>query len=514
MYKKLSVKLMVGLATNIFVVNNIYSQQKTPNIIFIMADDHASQAISAYGGILKDILPTPNIDRIAKEGVLMRNCFATNSISTPSRGAIITGQYSHKNGVYTLLDKLDPGHPTVAKYLQKKGYQTALLGKWHLATEPQGFDYYNVLPGQGRYHNPVLIEKGMWGDDPTVTANDSKGKIYEGHSTDVITDHVLSCLSRRDKNKPFFLMCHYKAPHRTWQPAERFKDLLKDVTIPEPENLLDTYQGKGEYTTSLRMSMENLNSSDLKTKIPSGMTRDEQRHWAYQLYMKDYLRCIAGIDENVGRILHYLDESGLVENTIVIYTSDQGFFLGEHGWFDKRLMYEECLRMPFLMRYPKEIKAGTVNDDLILNIDFASLFLDYAGIKIPRQMQGESFRKNLTGHTSAGWRKSIYYRYWMHADPSHNVAANYGIRTDRYKLIFYYSQPLGMTGSSEKLVLPAQWELYDLKEDPLEMNNIYANPENKKLIDELKRELLRLKKYYGDEDSKYPQMKEVVNRYW
>lgn len=489
------------------------SDDGKPNIVFIMADDHASQAISAYGGILKNILPTPNLDRIANEGVRLQNCFVTNSISTPSRGAIITGQYSHKNGVYTLRDRLDPAHPNVAKCLQKSGYQTAVLGKWHLGSEPQGFDYYNVLPGQGRYLDPVLIEKGMWGDNSAIDAQ-CRGKVYEGHSTDVITDNVLHFLDQRDKEKPFFLMCHYKAPHRNWKSAERFKNLLKDVTIPEPDNLLDTYEGKGDYAKSLCVNMENLNKGDLKTEIPSDMTRDEQRHWAYQLYIKEYLRCIAGIDENVGRILDYLDENGLTENTIVIYTSDQGFFLGEHGWFDKRLMYEESLRMPFIMRYPKEIKPGTKNKDLILNIDFAPLFLDYAGEKKPRQMQGESFRKNLSEQTPKDWRKSIYYRYWMHGDPSCNVAAHFGVRTDRYKLIFYYAQPLGMSGTCEYPKLSPQWELYDLESDSTEINNIYNDPSNRQLIKKLKKELLRLKKYYGDEDNKYQQMREIVNQYW
>ena len=494
-------------------LQSIYASDR-PNIIYIMSDDHTSQAISAYGGILANILPTPNIDRIGREGVRMNNCFVTNSISTPSRGAIITGQYSQKNGVYTLSDNLDINHPTVAKELHRAGYMTGIIGKWHLATEPQSFDYYNVLPGQGRYYDPILIEKGMWGDDPSANAGPNKGKEYKGHSTDVITDQALGFLDRRDKDKPFFLMCHFKAPHRPWQPAERFKDLLSDVTIPEPENMFDTYEGKGQYAELLKMSLEDMNKTDLKVDIPEGMPRDEQRRWAYQLYMKDYLRCVAGIDENVGRILDYLDENGLTENTIIIYTADQGFFLGEHGWFDKRLMYEECLRMPFLMRYPKEIKPGSVNDDIVLNIDFAPMFLDYAGEKTPEQMQGESFRKNAAGKTPADWRKSMYYRYWMHADGAHNVTANYGIRTDRYKLIFYYGQPLGMAGTKDTPVAPADWELYDLKTDPSEMKNIYNDPKNKELIKELKTELLLLKKKYGDEDSAYPQMKEVVDKHF
>lgn len=486
--------------------------KNAPNIIYIMSDDHASQAVSAYGGVLSNILPTPNIDRIAHEGAILQNCFVTNSISTPSRGAIITGQYSQKNGVYTLSDPLDPDHPNVAKCLQEAGYQTAIVGKWHLHSEPTGFDYYNVLPGQGRYINPVLIEKGKWGDDPRISCQ--TGKVYQGHSTDVIGSEAIRYMENRDKNKPFFLMCHFKAPHRPWTPAERFKDLLKDVAIPEPANLLDTYEGKGRYTQLLKMSMENLNSSDVKAEIPKDLNRDGLRHWAYQRYIKDYLRCVAGVDENVGRILKYLDENGLTNNTIVIYTGDQGFFLGEHGWFDKRLMYEECLRMPFVIRYPKEIKQGTINDDIILNIDFAPLFLDYAGMSKTSQMQGESFRSNLAGRTPQYWRKAMYYRYWMNADNHHNVTANYGIRTDRYKLVFYYGRSLGMTGTKNVSVEPAEWELYDLKNDPMEMHNIYDKAANKELIHELKVKLLELKKQYDDEDSKYPEMEEVVKKYF
>ncbi|MDR1201330.1 MAG: sulfatase [Tannerellaceae bacterium] len=505
--KKYSVYLL-GLSS----LQPIMAQVQTPNIIYIMADDHSAQAISAYGGILADILPTPNISRIAREGVKMNNCFVTNSISTPSRGAIMTGQYSNKNGIYTLDDKLDPAYPNVAKCLRKSGYQTAIIGKWHLGNEPTGFDYYNVLPGQGRYYNPYLIEKGMWGDDPRSEPEGKKE--YQGHSTDVITDEAIRFMDRTSKDNPFFLMCHYKAPHRWWEPAKRFKELLKEVKVPEPENLLDTYEGKGKYAELLTMSMEHLNTRDLKTEIPEELSRDELRRWAYQIYIKDYLRCIAGIDENVGRILNYLDEKGLAENTIVIYTSDQGFFLGEHGWFDKRLIYEESLRMPFLIRYPKEIEAGVENNDIVLNIDFAPLFLDYANVEKPLYMQGESFRDNLRGRTQENWRKSMYYRYWMHAEGTHHVTAHYGLRTHRYKLIFYYGQSLGMKGANDKPLIPAEWELYDLMTDPSEMKNIYDDPSKKDLINDLKLELLRLKRLYEDEDSAYPQMKEVIDTYF
>jgi arylsulfatase A-like enzyme len=292
-------------------------------------------------------------------------------------------------------------------------------------------------------------------------------------------------------------------------------ELLKDTTIPEPDNLFDTYEGKGKYSNELRMSMEHLNKTDLKGEvIPANLTHDEKRSWAYQRYIKDYLRCVAGIDENVGRILKYLDDNGLTENTIVIYTSDQGFFLGEHGWFDKRMIYEECTGMPFLIRYPKEIKPGTVNNDIILNLDFASTFLDFAGIATPSYMQGESFRSNLTGKTPPDWRKAMYYRYWMNNDNPHHVPAHYGIRTERYKLAYFYELPLGMNGASQYQNLEPEWELYDLQKDPAEMRNIYKDPANKKLIIQLKEELLQLKEKYDDSDSKYPEMVEINKKYW
>lgn len=306
----------------------------------------------------------------------------------------------------------------------------------------------------------------------------------------------------------------FKAPHRSWEPAERFKSLLKDTTIPEPQNLLDTYKGKGRYVHQLTMAMENMDWNDLKGNMPSEeMNRDEKRHFVYQTYIKDYLRCIAGIDENVGRLLKYLDENNLTDNTVVIYTGDQGFFLGEHGWFDKRLMYEECLHMPFLMRYPKEIRAGSINKDIVLNLDFAPLLLDYAGKKVPEYMQGESFRMNLQGKTPYNWRKSMYYRYWMNDDWHHHVPGNYGIRTDRYKLIYYYARSLGMSGAGKRIIDP-EWELYDLQKDPHEMYNIYNEEGNQELIKRLKEELLLLKEKYGDIDDKYPVMEELNRNFW
>jgi len=504
-------QVTTGFGTLLLLSQGLYAQDR-PNIIYIMADDHASAAISAYKSRLAKILPTPNIDRLAREGAIMNSCFCTNSISTPSRAAILTGQYSQKNGVYTLSDKLDTNKLTLPRILQKSGYTTALVGKWHLVTEPKGFDDYSCFIGQGTYSNPHLIEKNR---TDGADFESSKGTVYEGHSTDVVTQRAIDCITEmKDKSKPFFLMLHFKAPHRPWQPAERFKHLLDSVTIPEPENLLDTYASRGNYTDSLTMSMEHMTETDLKTPIPTNLDRDEHRKWAYQLYLKDYLRCIAGIDENIGKLLNYLDANGLDSNTIVIYTSDQGFFLGEHGWFDKRLMQEESFRMPFLIRYPKEIKPGTVNNDLSLNVDFAPTLLDYANVGVPSDMQGKSFRNNLIGSTPKNWRKSVYYRYWMHNDFYHRAVANLGIRTDRYKLIFYYGDPLNMKGAREPAYEPV-WELYDLKKDPAEMHNLYNFPQYKKLVNQLKNEILKQRKELGDEDNQSSSvMKKIMDEYY
>src|SRR5690349_168775 len=325
-----------------------------PNILYMMADDHAAHAISAYGSTINH---TPNIDRIANQGVRLTNCFCTNSICTPSRASILTGQYSNKNGVYTLNDAIDPNRDNVAKQMQQAGYQTAMIGKWHLKTDPTGFDYWNILPGQGVYYDPIFL-----------TAAGKKK--YEGYCTDLIGDFSIDWLKQRDRKKPFFLMSHHKAPHRPWQPAPKYKHLFDSETIPEPDNLYDHYEGRSRSVAETKMKVgENMTETDLKTPIPKDLQGDALRKWAYQLYIKDYLRCIQSVDDNVGRVLDYLDAEGLAGNTVVIYTSDQGFFLGDHGLFDKRLMYEESLRMPFLMRYPKEIKARSVNRDIILNID-------------------------------------------------------------------------------------------------------------------------------------------------
>lgn len=458
------------------------ANQRPPNILYIMADDHASHAISAYGS---HINKTPQIDRIASGGMRFNNCFCTNSICTPSRAAILTGQYSHKNGVYTLDDSLDPKRDNVAKELQQAGYQTAMIGKWHLKTDPSGFDYWNILPGQGAYYNPVFITK-------------NGRKKYDGYCTDLIADFSLDWLKQRASNKPFFLMCHHKAPHRPWQPAPKYAKLFEGETIGEPDNLFDHYEGKPRSVAAVQMKIgENSTKADLKTDKPAGLEGDALRRWAYQYFIKDYLRCVRSIDDNVGRMLDYLDAEGLAKDTVVIYTSDQGFFLGDHGFFDKRLMYEESLRMPFLMRYPGVIRPGSVNDDIVLNVDFAPTFLDFAGARAPAEMQGRSFRANAAGHTAADWRTSMYYRYWMHNDPDHHVPAHYGIRTKDYKLIYYYGKPLGMKGAFEPATAP-EWEFYDLREDIREMKNRYGDPAYREIVEKLKTELKRLQSEIGD----------------
>ena len=490
---------------------------KRPNILYIMSDDHAAQAISAYGGFLSEVAKTPNIDRIAKEGMRFDNCFCTNSICTPSRAVILTGKHSHKNGVLTLDDDFDGTQQTFPKLLQKAGYYTAVVGKWHLKTEPTGFDYYNVLPGQGLYFDPVLKEKGKpWRE------HEDGGEVYKGYVTDVITDIALDILKNRPKDKPFCLLYQHKAPHDMWEYDDKHAHLFEDVDVPEPDNLFDDYQNRGQAikrcTQKIGMS-ETLFLHETQGDQFDGLGEKlknlppkERKRKSYQYFIKAFLRCVASIDDNVGRVLDYLDKSGLAENTIVIYTADQGFYLGEHGMFDKRFMYEESLRMPFVVRYPKEISPGSVSKDIIVNVDFAETFLDYAGVAIPKDMQGRSLRPLFNGKRPKNWRSSMYYRYWMHL-PHFRVAGHYGVRTKRHKLIFYYGLPLGASGARRKTT-PPEWELFDLEKDPREMNNVYNNPAYAKVVKELKAELLRLKEELGDTDERYPELMKVRRKYW
>jgi len=448
-----------------------------PNIIFIMTDDHAAHAISAYGSRL---IRTPNIDRLAREGMRFDNCFVTNSICTPSRAAILTGKYAHLNGV-PVFNHIDNSQPMLQKYLQRAGYHTGMVGKWHLGGnnparpedgKPTGFDYWNILPGQGAYFDPEFIDNG-------------KRVKLQGYTTDIITDLALGFLKDRPQGKPFFLMYHHKAPHRNWQPDEKHRRQFENVIVPEPETFDDDYRGKSDAARAATMRIDrDLNENDLKVPPPAGLSGPELKKWKYQRYMRDYLACVAAVDDNIGRLLAWLDENDLAKNTIVIYTSDQGFFLGEHNFFDKRFMYEESLRMPFLVRWPGRVKPGAVSRGMILNVDFAPTLLAAAGVGVPADMQGRSFVPLLEGRAPKDWRTSMYYRYYHPGH--HNVAAHYGVRDERYKLIYF-----------NKL---DQWELYDLRKDPREMRNVYDDPAHQGVAKRLKAELLRLRRELRDED--------------
>ena len=464
--------------------------EKPPNILFIMSDDHASHAMGCYGS---QINQTPNLDRIAEGGMRFDNCFCTNAICTPSRATILTGTYNHINKVTTLSTPMDNRLETFPKLLQEAGYQTAIFGKWHLGVGPRhcptGFDDWAVVPGQGRYHNPEFIFKGPGGGER---------RTVQGYVTDLITDLCLDWLDERNPEEPFCLLCHHKAPHRPWYPDEAHAGMYLNEDIPEPETLYDDYKNRASAAEAAEMRVgPHMNNIDLKCEIPAELPENELRKWAYQRYIKDYLRVVASVDDNVGRLLDYLDEKGLAEDTLVIYTSDQGFFLGDHGWYDKRFMYEESLRMPFILRYPKEVKPGSSNADLVLNLDFAPLFLDLAGITPPDSMQGRSFRPLWLDGRPNDWRKALYYRYWMHK-AHHNVYAHYGIRTKRYKLIYYYADALGQAGTIDETYEP-EWELFDLEIDPSEMVNRIDDPAYETVVSQLKNQLHQLQEATGDQ---------------
>lgn len=477
-----------------------------PNIIFIMSDDHASHAITAYGGIYDELAPTPNIDRLADEGMIMHNVFCTNAICGPSRAAILTGKYSHLNGYYKNESggQFNPNQWTFPEALHKSGYTTGLFGKWHLGAEPKGFDYFKYHEGggqQGFYWNPVYNENGT-----TVTE--------KGYATNLTTDFALEWLEEvgQNEDKPFCLLLQYKAPHRNWEPDAKYADLWEDIEMPYPSTFNDDYSTREKTAGDTDMTMDDFNRKDMKLTPPEGLTRrelaawgrygnkrgevvypdkelseEENRKWKYQTYIKDYLACVKSVDDNVGRVLRYLDEKGISENTLVIYTSDQGFYLGDHGWFDKRFIYEESLRMPFLVRYPKLIEAGTKNSDIITNIDFAPMILEAAGVDKPKEVQGRSFLSNLQGNIPGDWQQSMYYHYyefpfWHHVQP------HYGIRSQRYKLAhFYYNIDV--------------WEFYDLEKDPDELINQYANPAYAEIIAEMKQELKQLQVKYKNDKS-------------
>ena len=469
-----------------------------PNILFLFSDDHAIKAISAYGGPLAKVAPTPHIDRLAKEGSVFLNSFCANSICGPSRATILTGKHSHKNGFMRNGNKFNPDQWTVAKELQKGGYHTAVIGKWHLNTTPQGFDYWEVLPGQGSYYNPVFIQQ------------DNSRKRFEGYATDITTDKAIAWLDSRkgaNKKKPFFLMCQHKAPHGRWEPALRHLNTFEETAIPEPPTLFDYYDGRSAASANHKMGIaDDMGPHRLMFRYSSKFTpeqfkvfdghfrprnealeklnlrgRDRTR-WNYQRYIKNYLRCVKAVDENVGRMLKFLDDSGLAKDTIVIYSSDQGFWLGEHGWFDKRWMYEESLHTPLLVRWPGVTKAGSTNDALVSNLDFSQTFLDIAGAKIPGDMQGRSLTPLLRGKAPANWRKTHYYHYYEAG--GHGVPIHYGVTNGRFKLIRFPDEKLNT------------WEFFDLKTDPMEMTSRYDDPKYKQPIADLKKELDRLRRKY------------------
>ncbi|MBC9797752.1 sulfatase family protein [Sinomicrobium weinanense] len=522
-------------------------EEKKPNIIFIMTDDHTTQALSAYD---RRYISTPNLDRIADEGMRFKNCFVTNSICGPSRAVILTGKYSHINGLTDNSKVFDSTRVIYPQLLKKAGYQTAMIGKWHLGSTPIGFDYYSILPNQGQYYQPNFIENG-------------KRITEKGYVTDVVTDKAIGFLEGRDKDKPFLMIYQQKAPHRNWMPAIRHLGMFDDTTFPEPSNLLDDFSHRGRASREqlMRISVDMMEAWDLKLassqeldalneappapefkdtkegdfeqandkstdkarflEVYNRMTDEEKAawnkvydkrvaeykklnlkgddltRWKYQQYMKDYLACVAAVDENVGRLLDYLEDTGELDNTIIVYTSDQGFFLGEHGYFDKRFMYEESLRTPLLIRYPPKVDAGSVSDALVMNLDFAPTLLDYAGVEVPEDMQGESMKPILdnAGKVPDNWRKATYYHYYEY--PSwHMVKRHYGIRTARYKLIHFYNDI-------------DEWELYDLQKDPQEMNNRYHDPEYREVAEQLKEQLKKLQVKYKDTDPAEKQAKQI-----
>jgi len=470
-----------------------------PNILFIMSDDHAYHALSCYGSKINE---TPNLDRIAKEGMLLNNFFVTNSICGPCRAVILTGKYSHLNGFFRNGNKFDGSQQTFPKLLQKAGYQTAVIGKWHLATMPTGFDDYHILIGQGPYYNPPMLTP--------------EGRVkHTGYTTDIITDEALKWLKdKRDPGKPFMLMYQHKAPHREWEPGPKYFDMYDDVEIPEPSTLFDDYEGRTSSAREQEMTIaRHMTARDLKLVPPRNLTPDQLEtwnaayepknkafqeanltgkdlvKWKYQRYIKDYLRCIASVDDNVGRVLDYLDASGLAKNTIVVYTSDQGFYLGDHGWYDKRWMYEESFKNACLIRWPGVIEPGSACDAMTLNLDFAETFLDVAGVEIPEDMQGRSMLPLLKGKTPDDWREAIYYRYYEFP-AVHMVNRHYGVRTRDYKLIYFHQKD--------------EWELFDLKKDPQEMKSVYGDPAYKEVQERLKRKLVELREKYKDDDDLQP----------
>jgi arylsulfatase A-like enzyme len=462
---------------------------RRPNLLLVIADDHAAHAISAFGSRINR---TPGIDRIGDEGMRLDACFCTNSLCSPSRAAILTGTYNHVNGVTSNSSPFDARQPTFASLLQGSGYQTAMLGKWHLGHggihDPVGFDRWSVLNGQGTYHDAEFLEPG------------GRRVSRHGYVTDVITDVTIEWLRGRDRERPFCAVVGHKAPHEAWEPAPRHQRLFTDGDVPEPDTLRDDYEGRATPAREATMRIiDHMPEEDFKVPVPRDLDDEARLRWKYQHYIKDYLRTVASLDESVGRLLHFLDEDGCAEDTLVAYTSDQGFFLGDHGWYDKRFMYEESLKMPSLVRYPREVPPRSSSSDIVLNVDLAPTFLELAGLKAAPWMQGRSILPVLRGQTPHDWRGSMYYRYWVHRDVMHNVWSHYGVRTDRHKLIYFYAEPCGTSGASEQR-RPPEWELFDLERDPQELRSVFGDPAYAEVRVELIAELRRLQSELGDVD--------------
>ena len=500
--------------------------KERPNVLFIMSDDHTAQAVGTYATVLKPLNPTPTLDTLAAEGMTFENAFCSNSICTPSRASIITGQYPHVNGVTDLTGRIVPAKQTLPIIFRKGGYQTAMIGKWHLKAEPN-YDYYKVLPGQGKYFDTEFRIQGEKPWPKNVVTH------KEEHSSDAITDSTLNWFkTKREKGKPFFVCHQFKAPHDYFENAPRYQEYLADVEIPEPPTLYDVPDSFGSIATRgyrdellshIGTSIGSRNprrsyAVDLKQRFPEELPADyevdklserETTRLAYQAYLKKYLRCVKGVDDNLKRLFDYLKAEGLYDNTLIIYTGDQGFWLGENDYQDKRWAYDPSMRMPFIIRYPKTIKAGTRSDAIVENVDYPALMLDFAGIPIPATMQGLSFKSICeTGREPKDWKKAAYYRYWMHM-AHHDNPAVMAIRTKAHKLVYYYG--CNYNGGYQT---PPGWELYDLKKDSAELNNVYDDPAYANERKRLKKQLVNLRKAVGDDGSHYPAAEKVVQEFW
>ncbi|HSE71840.1 MAG TPA: sulfatase [Nocardioidaceae bacterium] len=464
---------------------------RRPNILLVVADDHAANAVGCYGGPHR---VTPQIDRIAAEGMRFDACGCTNSLCAPSRATILTGTYNHVNGVTTLSTEFDARQPQFPGLLREAGYRTALFGKWHLGHggvhDPRGFDTWEVLPDQGDYLDPEFLTM------------DGGSRVRPGYATDLITDLALDWLEQvGDGDEPWCLLVQHKAPHRPWVPAPRHATLFDDEQIDVPDTFFDDYAGRAQAAEQARMRVaRDLNAEDLKADPPEDLDAEQAARWALDRYLTDYLRCVVAVDENVGRLLDRLDATGAAEDTVVVYTSDQGFFLGEHGWYDKRFMYRESLEMPLVVRYPRMVTPGSTSDALVLNVDFAQTFLELAGVDAHPRMQGRSLVPLLAGAdpAEAGWRRETYYRYWEHLDGCHHVAAHRGIRTPDRKLVHYYGSGCAQPGASSRPT-PVEWELFDLVADPQELRSVYDDPAYAADVAALSAALDRLATDLGDD---------------